>query len=147
MKHRTQGLIPFSVPRLVTGRTLDRESFVQRSGLCEAAIDHWKTNNWRFESPMTWEVTASGLLVTHILDDSWPVEADLLERIKQLTIFLSFGNGTHPAATRDAIATHGDRPIAYAVQPLRSVTFGHISYVTQAAWPQEPVVWAGPVMG
>ena len=142
-KHLTVGEIPFNRPRLVTGRYLLPSSFVARSGMVPAALNHWRDNDHKFTAAVTWGVVEGGLMFYHVLDDEIPFEAGVLERVKRGELYWSHGDGAAPEDTRRAIAAGEGRPVVYAERPLTGVTFSHASYVQESAFPQEPIRWVG----
>lgn len=137
------GEIPYYHPRVETGRYMAQDSFLVRSGNVPACVNHWRDNDKILSCQATWGATSSGLTFAHILDDAIDYERGILEAVQRLQLFWSYGDGAHPAATRQAIAAHGSKVIPHAVAQLERVSFQHVSYVAIPAWEQEPIRWIG----
>lgn len=137
------GLIPFYVSRKSDSRFLTPTSFNKAtSGSCPVSWKHWREDNHVFRKSAGWLIDRDGLLVTHILDDTDPLECRIIQMVREQQLFWSYGLGAQPRVTRGKVAYYDQRirpHVKREASPLEYEQIQHMAYVPESNFPMKPL--------
>jgi len=98
------GFIPFGASH-PTGWYITPETFPIKSGSSPVCFDHWLEDPYTYRYPARWELTSEGVKMVHTVDLTREKEVLIMGWARTGKLFLSFGRGSSPAATRASVAS------------------------------------------
>ena len=98
-----EGFIPFYASH-PTGWHISPKTFPVKSGSAPVCFDHWLNDTYTYRYLAKWEVTDKGIKMIHWIDPTREKELAIMGWARSGKLFLSFGTGAAPAATRASVA-------------------------------------------